>query len=81
MLVTPEIFGKLAENGEVERISTPSKCWVGAPLKIKGRSIGVLAVQSYTDGTTFTEKDKRVLEFVSDQVAMAGGDGNREKEG
>ncbi|MCD6298981.1 MAG: PAS domain S-box protein [Thermoplasmata archaeon] len=71
MLVTPEIFGKLAAKGEVERMSTPSKCWVGAPLKIKGRSIGVLVVQSYTDGTTFTEKDKRVLEFVSDQVAMA----------
>ena len=71
MLVTPEIFNELMDREEVERISTPSVCWVGVPLKIKDKIIGVLAVQSYTEGVIFSEKDKRVLEFVSKQVAMA----------
>lgn len=71
MLVTPEIFEELTERGEVERISTPSVCWLGVPLRVKDKIIGVIAVQSYTEGIKFSEKNKHVLEFVSTQVAMA----------
>ncbi len=71
MLVTPGFFNELMETKEVERISTPSVCWIGVPLKIRDKIIGVLAVQSYTEGITFSEKDKHILEFVSTQIAMA----------
>jgi len=41
------------------------------PLRVKDKIIGVIAVQSYTEGIKFSEKNKHVLEFVSTQVAMA----------
>jgi len=41
------------------------------PLKVEGRVIGVLVVQSYTERVRYTERQRRALEFVSTQVAMA----------
>lgn len=45
--------------------------WLGVPLKTENRIIGAMAVQSYTHPDLYTEKDIRLLEFVSSQVATA----------
>jgi len=45
--------------------------WLGVPLKIEGRIIGVIGVQSYTPRIHFRQKDVDLLEFVSSQVAQA----------
>ena len=50
---------------------TPSKCWLGVPLIIKERVIGVITVQSYTDYFKYTDKDVDILISVSDQIALA----------
>jgi diguanylate cyclase (GGDEF)-like protein len=50
---------------------TDSLDWLGVPLKTKNRTIGVLAVQSYAGTVRYTEVDKALLQFVSDQVAAA----------
>lgn len=50
---------------------TPSEIWLGAPLKIEDRIIGVMALQSYTDGNLYDETDKDVITAVADQVALA----------
>ncbi|MFO8132423.1 MAG: PAS domain S-box protein, partial [Thermoplasmatota archaeon] len=71
LLATPETVRRLVEDGKIERISTPSVCWLGVPLRRRGASIGVLAVQSYTEDVGYDEADRRVLEFVSAQVGMA----------
>jgi len=47
------------------------KVWLGVPLKIGDRVIGAMAVQSYTNPELYTEKDIKLLEFVSSQVATA----------
>ncbi len=44
---------------------------MGAPLKVEGRMIGVMAVQTYTPGVHFEQEDLNLLEFVSTQVAQA----------
>jgi diguanylate cyclase (GGDEF)-like protein len=44
---------------------------MGAPLKVEGRMIGVMAVQSYTEEIHFDQEDLNLLEFVSTQVAQA----------
>ena len=54
----------------MESIGAPSIDWLGVPLKIDGQTIGVLVVQSYTEGVRYREEDKNILRFVSDQVAM-----------
>lgn len=71
LLVDPAKFDELIASGEVESVGTPSIDWLGVPLKVKNRTFGMIAVQSYTEGVRFTEEHKDLLEFVSDQIAMA----------
>ena len=71
LLATPRVFEDLVRTGEVELIGEPSLDWLGAPLKVEDRTIGVVVLQTYTEGIRYTEDHARVLEFVSAQVAMA----------
>jgi len=71
LLASPEVFAELERRGEVESIGAPSIDWLGVPLNIDGQTIGVLVVQSYTEGVRYGEEEKNLLKFVSDQVAMA----------
>jgi len=45
--------------------------WLGVPLIIKAKVIGVMAVQSYEDENCYSNQDLQVLSAVSDQVAIA----------
>ena len=45
--------------------------WLGVPLIIKDKVIGVVAVQSYTDGHLYTKNDLKILSAVSHQMAIA----------
>src|ERR1043166_5179726 len=71
LLVTPEVQAELERRGEGELIGPPSIDWVGVPLKIGERTIGVLVAQTYAPGVRYGETEKNVLQFVSTQVAMA----------
>ncbi len=51
--------------------TTPQSIWLGVPLKIEDSVIGAMAVQSYTNPNLYTEKDVKLMEFVSEQVATA----------
>jgi len=71
LLATPEVYDDLVARGEVELIGAPSIDWVGAPLVVKDRTIGVVAAQSYSEGVRYGPRDKEILIFVSAQIAMA----------
>jgi len=71
LLATPDVYDDLVARGEVELIGTPSIDWVGAPLIVKDRTIGVVAAQSYSEGVRYGPGDKEILIFVSSQIAMA----------
>ncbi len=49
--VSPEDFRELERQGVVESIGTPSLDWLGVPLKVRQRTIGVMVVQSYQKGS------------------------------
>jgi PAS domain S-box-containing protein len=70
LLATPEVYNQLVAAGEVELIGTPSLDWVGVPLKDGGRTVGVIAVQTYSAGIRYGEKERQILEFVSSQIAL-----------
>ena len=57
---------KLIPDGEWK-----SKIWLGVPLVSEGKVIGAIALQSYDDAEIYTEKDLKILELVSDQIALA----------
>jgi len=71
LLVPPHRFDELVAEGKVESIGAPSIDWLGVPLKIDGETIGVIVVQSYTEAIRFGNREKRILEFVSAQIAMS----------
>lgn len=62
---------ELTERGEIQLVGTPSAIWIGVPLKVEGKTFGVMAIQHYTDQNAYGERDLRMLEYVSEQVARA----------
>jgi PAS domain S-box-containing protein len=72
LLATRERYEELVGCGEVDRIGAPPVAWLGVPLKTQhGETIGVMAVQTYTETIRLGAADRDMLEFVSTQVAMA----------
>jgi PAS domain S-box-containing protein len=71
LLATPEVFERLVAEDKAACIGAPSVDWLGVPLKIGDRAIGVLAVQSYSREVRFGSQEKEILTFVSQHVATA----------
>jgi two-component system cell cycle sensor histidine kinase/response regulator CckA len=71
LLATPEILDALEKRDEIELIGAPSIDWLGVPLKIREKTIGVLVVQTYSPGLRYGQDEMNILIFVSNQVAMA----------
>ena len=69
LLATPEVFKDLVQKGDVEQVGSESVDWLGVPLKIGGKTLGVMAVQSYDKGVRFGQNQIDILAFVSVQVA------------
>lgn len=62
---------KMKKDGLIEHFEGDSAVWLGVPLKIEKEVIGVLVVQSYHNAKAFNHEDKKLLEFVSDQISQA----------
>jgi GAF domain-containing protein len=45
--------------------------WVGVPVKLKGKAVGVLALQYYQQGQQFSPQDLDWLNFSAEQIALA----------
>jgi diguanylate cyclase (GGDEF)-like protein/PAS domain S-box-containing protein len=71
LLATPVDLERLLAAGEAEVVGAPSLDWLGVPLKRGEKTFGVLAVQSYTESTRYTERERDILTFVSSQLASA----------
>lgn len=71
LLATPERFEELARRGEVDSLGAPSVDWLGVPLKVGNKTLGVVAVQSYRPDVRFGNQDREILSFVSHQLASA----------
>jgi len=71
ILMSQEIFNRLAKQGEVELVGTPSPSWLGVPLRTPAQTIGVLVVQNYEREHVYTERDLEFLSSVGGQIALA----------
>jgi PAS domain S-box-containing protein len=70
ILVTQKESEELVRSGIIDMIGIPSACWLGVPLRVDGKAIGAIVVQSYDDPQAYSGKDLEMLEFVSDQIRM-----------
>lgn len=70
LLVTPDTRQDLPAE-VVKVIDADSLHWLGVPLQARGKTFGALVVQSYSVGIQYSEHDKALLQFVSEQIASA----------
>ncbi|HUK13609.1 MAG TPA: PAS domain S-box protein, partial [Thermoanaerobaculaceae bacterium] len=70
-LVSPKRFAELVAAGEVETLGAPSIDWLGVPLVIDGASRGVLAVQTYTEGVRYGDRERDLLTVVARSISEA----------
>ncbi|MFP4031166.1 MAG: response regulator [Desulfococcaceae bacterium] len=68
LMLRREALQKRAREGRLR--GTPPVVWLGAPLMVGHRVVGVMAAQSYADSERYTEADLELLSSVSGQVAM-----------
>lgn len=61
----------LYESGEITLFGSQSTSWLGVPLKLSRKTIGVMAVQCYDTTDAYSLKDEELLVFVSGYIARA----------
>ncbi|WP_158305354.1 PAS domain S-box protein [Opitutus terrae] len=64
-----ELTVLLRERGRYQAMGAPAALWLGAPLLVEGRAIGVIAVQDYSNPKAYGEEEQRLLTFVAEQAA------------
>ncbi|MCK5311770.1 MAG: GAF domain-containing protein, partial [Desulfobacteraceae bacterium] len=62
---------KRAKKIGADIVGMVAEQWLGIPLRLKQKVIGVIVVQSYSNPELYSEKDIEILMAVSDQIAMA----------
>ncbi len=60
----------LVKEGKVQLVGPVPKVWLGVPLIMGDRTIGVIAVKSHTDRNKFRRAELDLLDFISGQVAL-----------
>ncbi|HEX5757548.1 MAG TPA: EAL domain-containing protein, partial [Arenimonas sp.] len=71
LLAHREDIERMGEEGKIKSFGTPSVCWLGVPLQVGGRTVGVIAVQSYHPEQVYGWRDQELLSFVSLHIANA----------
>jgi PAS domain S-box-containing protein len=71
LLARREELARLLRDRGYVAIGTPAAVWLGAPLVVGGRAIGVVAVQDYRDERVYGDAERRLLTFVAEQAAAA----------
>ena len=71
LLLNKNDIEKYKQQGKFEAVGALSEQWMGSPLRIKNKVMGVIAVNSYHDPNLYTKSDLKILTFVAEQVAIA----------
>jgi PAS domain S-box-containing protein len=71
VLLNKELEQQMYQNGMVDPSNGYSPSWMGVPLRIGTRTIGILVVQDYEKRDVYSARDLRMLSAVGDQLALA----------
>ena len=67
----PLLLNRTADYGDIERVGTPSSSYLGVPILVGERAIGVISVQSIDEAGRFGDDDKRLLSTLAANVGVA----------
>ncbi|HWQ21595.1 MAG TPA: PAS domain S-box protein, partial [Clostridia bacterium] len=71
LLLSEFVESEPIRSGDLTPTGTPPVSWLGVPLRPQGRPMGVIAVQVYSGRYRYTDRDRDILSFVADQIAIA----------
>lgn len=71
LLAKPEDIKYFIDRDIIDPPLDSSIDWLGAPLHIEKETIGVLVVRSYSSINRYGEREKDILTFVSEQIALS----------
>ena len=71
LFLTPELRNRLIEQDEITDTDYRSKIWIGVPLKIENKIIGAIVIQSYDNENQYNFRDLKLIETISDQIALS----------
>ena len=69
VLLSKKQIIRLFKKEGIEQYGKVPEQWMGVPLKTKGKTIGLLAIQSYKNPRAYTKYHLDFLNFVSNQIA------------
>ncbi|MBC7225973.1 MAG: GAF domain-containing protein [Thermoflexales bacterium] len=70
VLIEEDVPAHLQEMG-IEQVGRTALSWLGVPLMVGDRVLGVMAVQSYTTPRAYDRHDQDLLTAIASQVAIA----------
>ncbi|MBT7075342.1 MAG: GAF domain-containing protein, partial [Anaerolineae bacterium] len=71
LLATDKTLDALEATGEVAAGGSRGVDWLGVPLKVGDKPMGVMAIQSYNPEIRLTEQNRDTLAFIGSQVSSA----------
>ena len=72
LLLTKNDINEYKRKGKFEAVGALSEQWMGAPLKIKNKVVGVIAVNSYDDPNLYTKSDLKILttQWIESDISL-----------
>jgi PAS domain S-box-containing protein len=70
VFLTRDQMAQLIRAGQMQLMGALSEWWLGVPLSVQGRVVGVMTVQSYTQDTALSEMQRDLLLALSGTAAM-----------
>ncbi|MET1255178.1 GAF domain-containing protein [Aliikangiella maris] len=71
LLTTKKGIAELVKKHKLKTLGEETVSWLGVPLMVENKVIGIMALQSYLPDFYYTEKDKELMIFVGQHVATA----------
>ncbi len=69
-LLTEADMTRLISSGKVDLIGVLSKWWLGVPLTVEDRIVGVMTVQGYSSGASMEQRQKDALLTLAGSAAL-----------
>ena len=70
-LAMPTEIDRMVKNGVLNYMGTTGMDWLGVPLLHDAYVIGVMAVQSYSESTRYSDQDKELLTYAAQHIISA----------
>lgn len=71
VLLCADDVNELEKQDMIKVIGTMPGQWLGSPLILNGKVIGVIALQNYSDQKLYNDQDLEILNYVSEQVVIS----------